>query len=126
MILMHVSSEAKALAVEKVASELGETIQKVSSEDLPRSILSIFTGKFEGGPKEKEAAKAKIPVLYAMPEVLVFVAFSMEKLDDFLSLYRKTGEEPVKLKAVTTPTNIQWTLYDLIEELKKEHASMNQ
>ena len=122
---MHVSSEAKALAVRKVASELGEDVKIISSDDLPRTVLSIFTGKFEGGPKEKEEARSKIPVLYSMPEVLVFVAFSMEKLDSFLSLYRGSGEEPVRLKAVTTPANIQWTLYDLIEELKKEHASMN-
>lgn len=122
---MHVSSEAKALAVRKVASGLGEDVKTVSTDDLSRTILSIFTGKYEGSPKEKETARARIPVLYSMPEVLVFVGFSMDKLDSFLSLYRETGEEPVKLKAVTTPTNIQWLLYDLIEELKKEHANLN-
>ena len=57
-------------------------------------------------------------------EILVFVAFSEEKLDLFLRAYRQAGIAPIPLKAVLTPHNCSWSVYELTQELMREHIAM--
>lgn len=55
-------------------------------------------------------------------EMLVMFAFHGTMMQDFLAWFRTEGLSPVALKAVATPTNLQWTSLALHEELAKEHA----
>lgn len=71
---------------------------------------------------KKPADKKKSPGGYKIPEVLIFSGISDNKLDEFLAEYKKMQIEPVGLKAVVTIHNINWSLYELIEELIKERA----
>lgn len=57
-------------------------------------------------------------------EMLVFVGFEGTKLDEFLAKLRYAQVEPVGLKAMLTPTNKNWTSYELYGEISKEHAMM--
>ena len=61
-----------------------------------------------------------IPQLYTMPELIIFSGFDENSLNEFLKAYKAKGIEKVQLKAVITPYNLNWTLYDLIEHLKEE------
>ena len=78
-------------------------------------MLSLHMGR----PVTKEI---KLPPLYQMPELLVFVGMPEARLDQFLDAYKAAGIEPVALKAVATLHNSNWTVYELIETLKEERA----
>ena len=62
----------------------------------------------------------KAPALWNMPELILFFGVPDAKLDEFLAEYKKTGMDKINLKAIVTPTNLNWTLYYLIEHLKEE------
>ena len=114
MILMHVKDNEKQMAVRYTAEKIGEEIVTIGSGELDRVVMSFFTGK--------DVRKAvKIPPLYVMPEVLVFIGFDDSKLDLFLRTYKSLGVKPVALKAVSTMHNAGWSIYELIEHLKEEH-----
>ena len=57
-------------------------------------------------------------------EMLVMFAFQGTLLHDFLAFFREEGLPPVALKAMITPTNVNWTSLALHEALKEEHALM--
>lgn len=57
-------------------------------------------------------------------EMLVFVGFSNEQLDEFLQSYRAAKIPPIPLKAVLTSTNVFWNSLQLHEELVREHKAV--
>lgn len=57
-------------------------------------------------------------------EMLVFSGMDSGALDIFLEKYRKSGIEPVDLKAIITPHNIFWNVPVLYEELMREYNSL--
>lgn len=57
-------------------------------------------------------------------EMMVFAGVSDMKLQKLLSEMRKNGIRKVDRKAVLTPTNVQWNVIELYEELDKEHKAM--
>ena len=116
MILLHISSREKAAAIGKLAKQIGETVKPIGYAELNRTLLGLHTGK-------KITKETKLPPLYQMPELLVFVGMPEELLDRFLEAYKATGIEPVALKAVATLHNSSWTVFELIEELTREHQA---
>ncbi len=113
MIIMHIRSEEKNRAICEIADRIGEKVLKIGGRELNRTLIGLYSGKELTGD-------AKIPPMYQMPELLVFAVMPEKKLDAFLEAYRAEGLEPVALKAVTTLHNAGWTVYELIEQLKKE------
>lgn len=57
-------------------------------------------------------------------EMLVMKNFTNAQLDEFLYRMRREGIPRIDLKAVLTPSNLSWDSLTLYEELKKEHAAM--
>ena len=57
-------------------------------------------------------------------EMLVMFAFTDKVMDDFFQSFRDAGIASVGLKAVITPTNINWTSKQLYEAISEEHARM--
>ena len=115
MILMHIDSGNKAAAVCRVAGQIGETVKPIGYKELNRTLLSLHTGK-------AVTKEIKLPPLYQMPELLVFIGMPEARLDQFLDAYKSAGIEPVALKAVATLHNSNWTVFELIEALKAERA----
>ena len=58
-------------------------------------------------------------------ELLVFCGFSDERLDELLANLKKAGVPKIPLKAILTKTNAEWTIYQLYEQIRQEHAQMN-
>lgn len=75
-----------------------------------------------GRPANPVGKSAALP---PVQEMLVFSGFSQEELEEFLSLYRTAGLEPVTLKAMVTMYNIFWTPAMLFAEISEEHRRMN-
>ena len=120
-ILIYTNNQDKKLKIEKVARSLKMQVQVMSTKDLPRNI-----GAIAGISKEPANAHTMpIPVFYVMPEVLIFSGLSSNRLDDFLNAYRLAKIEPIPLKAVVTLYNVNWSLFNLIEELKRENKAMS-
>ena len=115
-IFIHITDTNKLNSIKDLCSKLGIQIESIGNKDLGRSILSIISGD------EMFLGKIDIPPMYNMPEVLIFQGFDETDLKSFLSEYKKAGIEKVALKAMVTPFNIVWTLYDFIEHLKEENA----
>lgn len=123
-LYIHIDNKEKRSAIEKLCESINITVKDLSYSDLNRTVLDIvasvpivFNNKNING-----GTVSKVPPLFLMPEVILFNGFNDESLQGFLAAYRKAGIEKVALKAVVTPYNITWTLYDLIEHLKEESA----
>ena len=115
MIVMHVGDAKKAEGIQKIAKDLGEKVLSIGGKDLDRTLISFSMGK-------EMRKNMKLPPLYAMPELLLFVGMADAKLDLFLEKYRNAGLAPIALKAVSTKHNAQWTVYELIGRLQEEAA----
>ena len=57
-------------------------------------------------------------------EMLVMFGFQGTLLHDFLAFFREEGLPPVALKAMITPTNVNWTSLALYAALKEEHERL--
>ena len=64
------------------------------------------------------------PQVQVPEEMLVLAFFDDPGLEDILHVLRVSGLPPVKLKAVLTETNRQWTCGRLYRELKSEQAAL--
>lgn len=92
---------------------------------LKPSDINLETGSLAGIKTTRaEQAKNKAPMGYDMPEVMIFSGISSENLDIFLAEYKKENINGIALKAVLTPYNVSWSLYELITELQKERIKM--
>jgi hypothetical protein len=56
-------------------------------------------------------------------DMMIFSGIPSDELDMFLKKYREAMIVPIPLKAVLTPTNINWKAGDLYQELLREHLS---
>ena len=65
-----------------------------------------------------------VPADYKQPEVMVFSGITDTQLDMFLHGYKMGGISPIYLKAILTPYNYTWSLYQLTQELIREHTAM--
>ena len=77
MIVMHVGDAKKAEGIQKIAKDLGEKVLSIGGKDLDRTLISFSMGK-------EMRKNVKLPPLYAMPELLLFVGMADAKLDLFL------------------------------------------
>ena len=111
-------NEKTPIAVLAAASAVGAEFHPFG----PEAAGSKLRGLLEGS----EPVAAKNP-----PDqpVLLLQGFDRKGLDSLLKALREKaaeiGAEPVALKAVITPTNLDWTVEDLARELKEEHRLMH-
>lgn len=85
---------------------------------LSPSMLGQNVGNIVG--INRSSKSGPVPPFIAMPEIILFYRLSDMELDRFLEQYKKDGIEAIPLKAIITPVNINWSLYELIENLRQE------
>ena len=123
-IYLNVLDENKKKDILLVCQRLGVKVENIGSDSLNKTLLNIFAGNKVNNLNNIEAFNSqgskKAPTLYNLPEFMIFNGFADEELDEFLHAYRVAGIPKIQLKAVVTPFNIGWTLYELIEHLKEE------
>lgn len=119
-LIYHLKDVKKESQIIRLCKQLGISTRKIKETDVNVS-LSVLAG-ISGVPEMMQTEKA--PKDYKMPELLVFSGMADEKLDEFLAEYRKQGIEPVSLKAMVTPHNIGWTVYQLTAELTRERTEI--
>ena len=120
LIMFFTKDAHKSEQIIKLCKRLDIRTRKINPSDINMETGSLAGIKTLGIKKEKE----KAPVGYDMPEVIIFSGISSSSLDVFLEEYKKENIAPVALKAVLTPYNISWSLYELITELQRERIQM--
>lgn len=134
-IFIHIIDPVKYNSIIELCSKLDIKTESVTNRDLERTVLDIISQdniKVNKGIKpangmflsKDNTASLSIPLMYNMPEVMIFKGFDETELKSFLTEYKSAGIEKVTLKAMVTPYNIVWTLYDLIVHLKEENVRL--
>lgn len=122
VIMYYVQDEKKKIQLEVLCVSLSIPTKQLKPSDLNEQV-----GKLAGIKNIASldlSQVEKVPAIFCMPEIIIFSGVSNKKLDEFLFSYKKVGLSPTKLKAVTTPKNVGWTLYQLIKELMLEHEKL--
>ena len=122
MILYYVQEEKKKIQIEVIGMSMS-----IETKQLKPSDLNTQVGKLAGlknvAPLDLTQIE-KPPVIFCMPEIVIFSGVPNKRLAEFMLSYKNVGVPPISLKAVTTPKNINWTLYQLIKELSSERTQM--
>ena len=119
-LYLYTRDEAKQKGIEEICRQMGMACHILESRDFGRTAGEL-TGLPVPGAK---VSSEKLPPLYMPPELLLMAGLSDNALDTFLAEYKARNLAPIALKAVVTPFNAAWPLYQLADELKKEHARL--
>ena len=122
MILYYVQDEKKKIQMEVLGMSMSISTRQLKPSDLNTQV-GVLVGLKNITPLDLSQVE-KAPAIFCMPEVIIFSGLPDKKLDEFLFSYKKVGLTPTKLKAVATPKNVSWTLYQLIRELSAERVQI--
>ena len=117
-VFLHIPDKNKFDRISKLCEKCGYSCCQIQNADVNRTILELISGQSAG-------KKVSAPPLYFLPEMMIFQGLADKEVHRFLEMYRAEGVPTVDLKAVVTPWNLTWTLYELAEHLKEEHRSMH-
>lgn len=113
-VLLFRVEPVKATQIESLCRNLGICTSRINISDYSQKLA--YLAGIPGFPREdKDYTGPEFP-----SEMMVFSNMA-DRLDQFLSEYKKAGIPPIGLKAVITPHNIFWSAEDLYKELFKEH-----
>ncbi|MDE5824808.1 MAG: DUF3783 domain-containing protein, partial [Lachnospiraceae bacterium] len=121
-ILYYVQDEKKKIQMEVLGMSMSITTKQLKPSDLNTQVGALV-GLKNITPLDLSQVE-KAPAIFYMPEIIIFSGIPNKMLDEFLFSYKKVGLTPTKLKAVITPKNVNWTLYQLIRELSSERAQI--
>ena len=118
VLLVNFKDRKKLLEIQKILMSAKVLMKKVSKEEYAQPVGALAGVKelykedavYEGGELEKD--------------MMVFANVSSAKLDYILGMLRRKALTRVDYKAVLTPTNMEWTVPELYEELSLEHEAM--
>lgn len=119
-VLYYVQDENKRIQFEVLCMGMALSARQLKASDLNEQV-GVLAG-MDGIKAPDMQTVEKAPAIFCMPEVVIFSGISNQMIDAFLLSYKNLGLAPIRLKAVTTPRNVGWTLYQLIRELAKEHG----
>ena len=117
-VFLHIPDKNKLDRISKLCEKSGYSCRRIQNADVNRTILELISGQSAG-------KKVSAPPLYFLPEMMIFQGLADKEVHRFLEMYRAEEIPTVDLKAVVTPWNLTWTLYELAEHLKEEHRSMH-
>lgn len=118
LILLHIPDRKKQKQIAELCERLSIRTRLLTAQDAARTV-----GSFAGLAPVTAAAK-KQPAGYVLPELIVFCGLSDAVMDVFLKEYKSAGINPVGLKAKVTMYNAGWSIFELVEELKKERMTI--
>ena len=134
MILLHINDKSKEQQILRLCSAMKLPVRRLSEKDAGKAV-GLLAGLKTGKNSDKKSVAATdtpvfgigsitVPALYTLPDCIIFAGIADKVMDDFLARYKSNGIEPTGLKAVVTIHNMNWSLYELLEELKKERTAI--
>lgn len=146
MILLHINDKSKEQQILRLCSAMKLPVRRLSEKDAGKTVGLLAGIKLDKRADINAGAAAPVssykpasasvskpvsaikpitmPALYTLPDCIIFAGVADKVMDDFLARYKSNGIEPTGLKAVVTIHNMNWSLYELLEELKKERAAI--
>ena len=123
--------------VAMLSTMCGHEIRKVALSESRKPLRELLSGKTEplslgaSMPKGFPAAPAFAdPVIGSVPEdpLILFAGMNQEEVSAFVDQLKTLsgGTSSRILKAMITPTNIEWSISYLLEHLKEERAYFQQ
>ena len=127
LIMYKINEPSKEKQVVNLCRKLGLKTRKLKDSDA-KITVGTLTGnsKINVSPNSRmlNTANQNVPTGYSLPELIIFSGLKDNKLDEFLAEYKKMGIAPIGLKSVVTIHNVNWTMYELAEELARERISI--
>lgn len=123
ILLFYTENYNKGRLITQMCRQFGIIARKIKTSDINVSLAGL-AGQGKRTYLNGDQPPMKAPEGYAMPEIMIFSGFSREFMFEFLDAYKNAGIETISLKAVLTPYNFTWSLYQLIKELEREQAEM--
>ena len=114
--------------VAMLSAMCGHEIRKVDPSEARKPLKELLSGKTEPLPLGASMPKG-FPVAPALADPLIlFVGMNQEEVSTFVDQLKTLsgGTSSRVLKAVITPTNIEWSISYLLEHLKEERAYFQQ
>ena len=127
LIMYKINETSKEKQVVNLCRKLGLKTRKLKDSDAKITVGTLTgNGKINASPDNQmlNTANQNVPTGYSLPELIVFSGLKDNKLDEFLAEYKKMGIAPIGLKAVVTIHNVNWTMYELAEDLVRERISI--
>lgn len=128
LIMYKINETSKEKQVVNLCRKLGLKTRKLKDSDAKITVGTLTgNGKINASPDSQmlnTANHQNVPTGYSLPELIIFSGLKDNKLDEFLAEYKKMGIAPIGLKAVVTIHNVNWTMYELAEELVRERISI--
>lgn len=127
LIMYKINETSKEKQVVNLCRKLGLKTRKLKDSDAKITVGTLIgNSKINASPDNQmlNTANQNVPMGYSLPELIVFSGLKDNKLDEFLAEYKKMGIAPIGLKAVVTIHNVNWTMYELAEELVRERISI--
>ena len=127
LIMYKINETSKEKQVVNLCRKLGLKTRKLKDSDAKITVGTLTgNGKINASPDNQmlNTAHQNVPTGYSLPELIIFSGLKDNKLDEFLAEYKKMGIAPIGLKAVVTIHNVNWTMYELAEELIRERISI--
>ncbi len=119
VLLFNIGKEKKERIV-GLGRKLGLVVRQIEVPDYGKPMGELL---LPVSGRQGQGAAVRVSPLRA--EMMVFCGLAEQTLDAFLADYRQAEIEPIPLKAVITPYNINWTPEKLVTELSEEHQAMN-
>ena len=114
-VLVQMGVKIKNLTPDRCGKKIGFLVGMEGYED------SSGMDKIQGINGMNEAGQQTVTQALPMTEeLMVLSGFTDERLDELLDKLRKTGVPKIKLKAIVTETNANWTVYELYRQLQDE------
>lgn len=119
LVMLYTEDGIRRQQIAMLCAQLGIRIKELKRNDADTAV-----GRLAGIAEKTGPGEARAPEGYVLPELMIFSGLADDLLDRFLEAYRLSGLAPVSLKAVLTPYNFNWSLYQLAQELIRERTAM--
>ena len=121
MILLHINDKIKRQQIISLCHSLNHQIKQFDEADAGSTVGELAGIKGVKGGKTVDSTDGENVKL---PDCIIFSNVSSPAMDVFLAEYKKRGIEPTHLKAIVTVHNMEWSVSELIAELKKEQIAI--
>ena len=120
VLLFNIQDEARLRGLKRILMLMKVRVRVVKKDEYLQPV------GFLAGVKELEAEQPVYEGEELDNEMMVMAGFSSSQVDLLLAQMRKAKLTRMNYKAILTPTNMNWTVPQLYEELKKEHDYVTQ
>ena len=116
-VLVQMGARIRNLTQDRCGKKIGYLVGMEGYEDSPKM---AETEDFQEVDRIGKQAAAQFGSM--TEELLVLSGFTDERLDELLGRLKRAGVPKIKLKAIVTKTNADWTVYELYRQLQIESS----